>query len=80
MHNRVAPVEKIPGVCGGDACLTRTRIPVWVLEQFRRYGAPEQQVLDSYPTITAEMLHEAWAYASDHPAEIDQAIYENEAG
>jgi len=25
-------VESIPGVCGGEPCIVRTRIPVWVLE------------------------------------------------
>ena len=26
-------IESSPGVMGGVACITRTRIPVWVLEQ-----------------------------------------------
>jgi hypothetical protein len=25
-------IERIPGVQGGDPCIVRTRIPVWVLE------------------------------------------------
>jgi len=29
-------VESIPGVCGGEPCIVRTRIPVWVLEQARQ--------------------------------------------
>ena len=29
-------VESTPGVCGGEPCIVRTRIPVWVLEQMRR--------------------------------------------
>ena len=24
-------IESRPGVCGGDPCIVRTRIPVWVL-------------------------------------------------
>ena len=32
-------IESVPGVCGGDPCIVRTRIPVWVLEQYRRLGA-----------------------------------------
>ncbi len=24
-------IQKTPGVCGGDACIRETRIPVWVL-------------------------------------------------
>jgi len=29
-------VENTPGICGGEPCIVRTRIPVWVLEQSRR--------------------------------------------
>ena len=32
-------IEKTPGVCGGAACIVRTRIPVWVLENYRRLVA-----------------------------------------
>ena len=29
-------IESTPGVCGGEPCIVRTRIPVWTLEQARR--------------------------------------------
>jgi uncharacterized protein (DUF433 family) len=35
-------IERTPGVCGGDACIAGTRIPVWVLEGFRRLGWTEE--------------------------------------
>ncbi|MGE0823138.1 MAG: DUF433 domain-containing protein [Candidatus Binatia bacterium] len=28
-------IESTPGVCGGDPCIVRTRIPVWVNESLR---------------------------------------------
>ena len=31
-------IESRPGVCGGEPCIVRTRIPAWVLEQARRLG------------------------------------------
>lgn len=71
-------IEKRPGVCGGEACIAGTRIPVWLLEQARWLGALEAQLLHSYPTITAGQLHEAWAYAAAHAEEIKTAIRENE--
>ena len=71
-------VESTPGVCGGDPCIVRTRIPVWVLEQMRRQGVSEADVLRSYPTLRAEDLAAAWAYVRVHPAEIEQQIRENE--
>ena len=40
----------------------RTRVPVWVLEQSRRLGMSEDELLRSYPTLRAEDLVNAWAY------------------
>ncbi|MDB6167704.1 MAG: hypothetical protein JWM88_568 [Verrucomicrobia bacterium] len=78
MPTTTTAIEKRVGVCGGEACLTGTRIPVWLLEQARRLKTPTAQLLRSYPTLTEEALAEAWAYASANPAEIDLAIRENE--
>ncbi len=72
-------VESIAGVCGGEPCIVRTRIPVWVLEQARRNGVTEASLLLCYPTLRAEDLVNAWAFARAHRAEIDQQISENEA-
>lgn len=71
-------VESTPGVCGGEPCIVRTRIPVWVLEQARRLGLPESEILRSYPTLRAEDLANAWAYVRAHPTEIDRQIRDNE--
>jgi uncharacterized protein (DUF433 family) len=71
-------VESIPGVCGGEACIIRTRIPVWILEHARRFGASEEELLRSYPTLRAEDLANAWAYVRSHGSEIDENIRENE--
>jgi Protein of unknown function (DUF433) len=35
-------IEARPEVCGGEACIVRTRIPVWLLENARRQGAPSK--------------------------------------
>jgi uncharacterized protein (DUF433 family) len=72
-------VDTIGGVCGGEPCIVRTRIPVWVLEQARRLGASEADLLRSYPALRAEDLANAWAYVRSHRAEIDEQIRENEA-
>jgi uncharacterized protein (DUF433 family) len=71
-------IESIPGVCGGEPCIVRTRIPVWVLEQARRLGVSEAELLHAYPTLRAEDLANAWAYVSLHREEIDEQIRENE--
>ena len=71
-------VESVPGVCGGEPCIVRTRIPVWVLEQLRRLGVSEEDLLRSYPALRAEDLANAWAYVRSHRMEVEDQIRENE--
>ena len=72
-------VETDPTVSGGEPCIVRTRIPIWVLEEARRLGTTEADILRSYPTLRAEDLTNAWAYVRAHRQEIDKQIEENEA-
>jgi uncharacterized protein (DUF433 family) len=72
-------IDTIEGVCGGQPCIVRSRIPVWILEQARRLGASEADILRSYPGLRAEDLANAWAYVRGHREEIDEQIRENEA-
>ena len=72
-------IDTRPDVCGGEACIVRTRIPVWLLEQARRLGITEQALLAAYPSLRAKDLVNAWAYARSHTAEIEAQIRENEA-
>lgn len=78
LADAVPGIELRDTVNGGEACIVRTRIPVWLLVQARRLGASEANLLANYPTLRAEDLINAWAYARNHRAEIDQAIQENE--
>ncbi len=71
-------IESVPGVAGGDPCIVRTRIPVWLLVQARRLGTSEADILRSYPVLRAEDLANAWAYARLHRDEIERQILENE--
>jgi uncharacterized protein (DUF433 family) len=72
-------IESIPGVCGGEPCIVRTRIPVWTLVQARRLGASEARLLESYPNLRAEDLVNAWAYYRAHREEIEEQIVANES-
>jgi uncharacterized protein (DUF433 family) len=72
-------IETTSGVCGGDPCIAGTRIPVWVLEQYRRLGSTEADLLRSYPSIRAEDLVNAWSYVRSHLVEIDRQIMDHEA-
>ena len=79
LQQNVAPgIDCIPGVCGGDPCIHNTRIPVWVLAQYRRLGMGEANILKNYPTLRAEDLVLAWAYEQSHREEIDRQIAANE--
>ncbi len=71
-------LEKTPGVVGGDACISGTRIPVWDLVQYRRIGASDAKILEAYPQLTATDLTHAWQYAVAHSAEIELATQQNE--
>ncbi len=72
-------IEQTPGVVGGEARIVRTRIPVWLLENYRRLGWSEARILENYPTLRAADLVSAWAYVDAHRTEIDRVIQENEA-
>ena len=72
-------IESRPGVVGGSPCIARTRIPVWVLEQARRLGLREADILLAYPELRAEDLVNAWAYVRLHREDIDRDIEENES-
>ena len=72
-------IDSLSKVCGGEPCVVRTRIPVWLLEQARRLGSTDQELLAAYPTLSAEDLVNARAYARSHMAEIEAQILDNES-
>jgi uncharacterized protein (DUF433 family) len=72
-------IESNPGVCGGDPCVVRTRIPVWLLVHLRRLGSTEADLLRSYPVLRAEDLASVWAYARAHRSDIDAQIAAQES-
>lgn len=71
-------VEKAPGVCGGSACVTGTRIPVWSLIAYVGQGATDATLLESFPTLRQADLDAARLYAERHADEIECEISENE--
>src|SRR5437868_3515714 len=79
LKNDFPGIEKTPGVMGGVACVRQTRIPVWLLEQARRQGVSEAEILLNYPTLTAQDLANAWDYVSSHHDEIETQIAACEA-
>lgn len=78
LGNASPGIESTPGVVGGDPCIVRTRIPVWLLVQAQRLGSSEADILHNFPTLTAEDLTNAWAYYRSHRIEVEQQIRANE--
>ncbi|MBD2604370.1 DUF433 domain-containing protein [Scytonema hofmannii FACHB-248] len=78
LSNGSQGITKTPGVCGGDACVANTRIPVWSLVSDRCLGMSDARILEAFPHLTAADLVNVWAYADANPEEIEQAIRENE--
>jgi uncharacterized protein (DUF433 family) len=76
---KVAPgIFRTPGVCGGEACIRGLRLPVWQLEETRRNGGTNAQIIEMHPNLTTDDLQRARAYVQSHRAEIETAIRENE--
>jgi uncharacterized protein (DUF433 family) len=71
-------IERTPGVCGGDARVRNTRIPVWLLVGYRKDGVSDARLLELYPTLTLGDLSAAWWYYAEHRDEIEQATREQE--
>jgi uncharacterized protein (DUF433 family) len=71
-------IESTPGVCGGSACIIRTRIPVWSLVASKKVGFTDEELLEDYPTLRKQDLLNAWNYYLTYPVEIDREIKEND--
>ena len=64
-------IESVPGVCGGDAV-------VWLLEQARRAGLGDAEILGAYPSSAPRIWPTLRACSRSHRAEIDEQIRANE--
>jgi uncharacterized protein (DUF433 family) len=54
-----------PQVCHGNACITGTRIMVSVILDNLAAGESESAILRSYPSLKADDIHAAIAYAAE---------------
>ena len=54
-----------PGVCHGAACIRGTRIMVSIVLDNLAAGLSVDEILASYPTLKAEDVQAAIAYAAD---------------
>jgi len=54
-----------PKVCHGTACIRGTRVPVSVILDNLAAGLDRNQIVQSYPSLTAEDIEAAIAYAAE---------------
>ncbi len=73
-----ALIQKTPNVVGGDACIRRTRIAVWMLVGYKKLGLTDDELLGVYPGLSREDLAVAWEYYAANGDEIERAIREND--
>jgi len=63
-----------PGICHGQACFDGTRIPVSVVLDNMAVGKREEDILESYPTLSKKMIQAAIAYAAELARERVRAV------
>lgn len=54
-----------PTVCHGQACIRGTRIPASVILDNLASGLSAAEIVKSYPSLTAEAIQAAVAYAAE---------------
>jgi uncharacterized protein (DUF433 family) len=64
-------IEKVADRCGGRAVVAGTRIRVSVILAWYRQGMTVEEMVQQYPHLRPADVHDALAYAYDHPAEIE---------
>lgn len=64
-------IEKVADRCGGRAVVAGTRIRVSLILASYRRGMTIEEIVEQYPHIRPADVHDALAYAYDHPVEIE---------
>jgi uncharacterized protein (DUF433 family) len=71
-------IVKTKGICGGTACIVRTRIPVWSMIEWYNMGLSDTKLLKMYPSLTLSDLVSVRHYYEQNTEEIDTLILENQ--
>ena len=67
-------IEKDPDRCGGQATVVGTRIRVCTILTCYRQRMTIEEILQQYPQLRPADVHDALAYAYDHPEEMEGAL------
>ena len=58
-------ISSDPNICHGKACVKGARVMVPVVLENLAAGVPEEEILKSYPSLQAEDIRAAMAYAAE---------------
>ena len=72
-------VVRTSNVCGGDARIDDTRIPVWLLIRYRQMGTSDERLLEFYPHLSTDDLAACWEYYRHHANEVERTIWLSDA-
>lgn len=64
-------IEQDPARCGGQPVVGGTRIRVAIILGCYRQGMSVEEIVQQYPGLKPADVHDALAYAYDHPSEIE---------
>lgn len=67
-------IQKTKGICGGQARIRNTRIPVWTIISLQNQGADDLEILENFPILTPFDLVAARDYYANHFEEINSLI------
>lgn len=67
-------VVKVPGVAGGQPVIAGTRISVFFIARLFRAGEEPDEIIASFPHLSAAAVYDAISYYLDHQDEIDRVI------
>jgi len=56
-----------PEIRGGEPVIRGTRVPVYLIADLMSQGADAREILEDYPSLTANTVRSALAYAQTHP-------------
>src|SRR6266851_9254034 len=68
-------ISRVPGVCGGKACIAGHRVRVLDIVVWHEYqGMSADEIVSHVPTINLADVHAALTYYFDHADEIQQEM------
>lgn len=58
-------ISSNPKICGGELCITGTRVPITVVLDSLADGSSREEILQSYPALKPEHIDAVLAYAAE---------------